>query len=150
VTPAELEPGYEQVFSVTDYYDGPLQRVADFQGEPHFYDRVFAVERDEYSDLFHLTPISHQTLELAIEDWAIFRRFELAFHTGKATIETHPALPQDRARHEELKVVLDAALRTDFDKCVTRIGIFETLGSQPLPRGVLRDLQVKWTMPDEE
>ena len=37
-----------------------------------------------------------------MEDWEIWLRWERAFHEGKTPQQTHPALPEDRARHEEL------------------------------------------------
>ena len=36
----DLEPGNEIVFTVTDYYDGPLNGIANFQSKPHFYERI--------------------------------------------------------------------------------------------------------------
>jgi hypothetical protein len=69
VTVAELQPGYEEVFTVMDYYDGPRKGFANFRGQPHFYDCIFDDDKDEYSDLYHLTPISQRVFELAKEDW---------------------------------------------------------------------------------
>jgi hypothetical protein len=71
VTEAELKPGYEEVFRVVDYYDGPRKGVANFRGKPHFYDCIFDEARDEYSDLYHLTPLSQYIFKLAKEDWDI-------------------------------------------------------------------------------
>ena len=108
---AELKPGYEEVFTVTDYYDGPRQGVANFKGEPHFYDCIFDEARDHCSNLYQLTPVSPHVFDLAMEDWAIWERWESAFHAGRTTRETPPALPQDRARHEKIRVVLDSVSR---------------------------------------
>lgn len=128
-----------------DYYDGPRKGVANFRGQPHFYDCMFDEATDDYSDLYHLTPLSQSILELAKEDWAIWTRWEAAFHSGKATVESHPALPQDRARHEEIRAILDSALATNAAVCVTQRGSFERLGSGEYPKGVMRPLQVRWT-----
>ncbi len=43
---------FETVYAVTDYYDGILAGVANFQGSPH----VFVLE-DEKVPLYRLTPI---------------------------------------------------------------------------------------------
>ena len=144
---AELKPGYEEVFTVTDYYDGPRQGVANFKGEPHFYDCIFDEARSDYSNLYRLTPISRPIFDLAREDWAIWERWESAFHAGSATRETHPALPEDRIRDEEIRAVLDSALKTDEGGCIVQTGLFEVLGSPTLPKGVIRPLRVKWTEP---
>jgi hypothetical protein len=141
-----MEPGFEEVFTVTDYYDGPRQGVANYQAQPHFYDRIFDDSRGEYSELFRLTPISQTTFQLAMEDWAIWRRWELAFAAQDVTLDTHPALREDRARHEEIKSVLDSALVTDEETCVLLKGLFEPRGAHGVI-GVLRDFQVRWTDP---
>jgi hypothetical protein len=117
-------------------------------GLPHFYDCVFDEAQDEYSDLYHLTPISQRIFDLVKEDWAIWKRWESAFHSGKANLESHPALTHDRARHEEIRAILDPALTTDTAQCVMQRGLFERIGSAEYPEGVMRPLQVRWTEVD--
>jgi len=80
-----------------------------------------------------------------MENWAIWRRWELAFHAGTVGAETHPALPHETERHAELKRILDKALVIDQTEAITRLGRFEVLGEANLPKGVMRPLQVKWT-----
>lgn len=144
----QLKPGYEHVFTVYDCYDGPRKGIANFSGKPHLYECVFDEAKDDYSDLFRLTPIGEDTLRLALEDWEIWQRWEYAFHTGRTQFETHPALLEDASRHAELKRLLDNALITDPKTAVTRLGQFETLGDhRNLPKGVLRPLQVRWIQP---
>lgn len=62
------------------------------------------------ADTFLLMPIDQETFALALEDWAIWRRWETAFQLGKTTQETHPALLEDKSRHEELKRLLKGRL----------------------------------------
>src|SRR5258708_2878617 len=97
----KLKCGYERVFTVSDYYDGPRQGIADFHGKPHFYECIFDKVKVDYSDLFRLTPLNAETFNLAMEDWDIWR--EDAYYAGKVDVDTHPALPQDAIWHEELK-----------------------------------------------
>jgi hypothetical protein len=141
---AELQPGYEEVFTVTDYYEGPRQGIANFKGQPHFYDCIFDEAEQGYSDFYRLTPISHGIFQLALEDWAIWKKWEAAFHSGNATLESHPALPQDRRRHEEIRAIRIPALTTNAAISITRHGSFEPQGSGEYPKGVIRPLQVKW------
>src|SRR5579863_6826031 len=111
---AELKPGYEEVFTVTEYYDGPRQGVANFKGQPHFYDCIWDEARSNYFNLYSLTPIPPHIFDLAMEDWAIWERWDSAARqTGRTTRESPPALPQDRARHEEIQAALDSTLKTD-------------------------------------
>jgi hypothetical protein len=141
----KLKPGYELVFTVTDYYDGPRKGIANYQGQPHLYECIFDETADNYSESFLLTPLDSNSFQLAVEDWEIWRRWEDAFHAGKADKRTHPALPHEARRHAELKQFLDKSLISDPPKAVTRIGQFDVLGESSLPRGVVRPLQVKWT-----
>src|SRR5262249_22272614 len=117
MTVAELQPGCEEVFTVEDYYDGPRKGVAKFRGQPHFYDCLFDQAKGEYSDLYHLTPLPQSISELAKEDWAIWKKWEAAFHSGEETIESYPALPQDRARHQEIRAILASTLTTNAAVC---------------------------------
>lgn len=80
-----------------------------------------------------------------MEDWAIWKRWELAYHAGKTDLSTHPALPDESERHKELESILEKVLVIDPAKAVTRIGLFEAMGGETLPKGVIRPLQVKWT-----
>jgi hypothetical protein len=144
VKPEELKPGYERVFTVTDFYDGPRKGIANYRGAPHFYDCIFDEAKDEYSELFQLTTIDAETFQLAMEDWNIWRRWAFAFHAGETDASTHPALPQDANRHAELKRTLDRALVTDPLKAFTKVGRFEVIGEPSVPNVTLRPLQVTW------
>lgn len=134
----DLEPGYERVYTVVDYYDGPRKGVADYQGKPHLYECI------NYSDAFLLAPLDTEDFWFAMEDWAIYQRWELAYQRGKTDLSTHPALPDESERHKELEGILEKVLVIDPAKALTRIGHFEAMGGEPLPKGVLRPLQVKW------
>ncbi|MGA2218604.1 MAG: hypothetical protein ABSG51_10990 [Terracidiphilus sp.] len=147
---ADLIPGYEKVFTVMEYYDGPRQGIAHFNGSPYFYDCIFDEKKQDYSNQYQLTQISQEIFDLAIEDWAIWKRWDSAFHAGKVNIKSHPALPEDKARHEEVKAVLDVALKTNSDACIIRIGTFAKETDSKLPKGVLSPLLVKWEEPAPE
>jgi hypothetical protein len=140
-----LVPGNEIVFTITDYWDGPLNGIANFQGNPHFYERIFDSSIDDYSDVYRLTPVDERTFRVALEDWEIWCRWEWAFHSGKAGIESHPALPEDAARHEELKRILNKALQSSTNAIIQR-GAFSARGDSNMP-GIRRRQQVKWTNP---
>jgi hypothetical protein len=141
----DLKPGYDRVYTVVDYYDGPRKGIADYRGKPHLYECVFDESKGNYSECFLLAPLDAEAFRFAMEDWAIWQRWELACHTGKADLSTHPALPPESARHKELKSILEKLLVIEPEKAVTRIGHFEAMGGETLPKGVLRPLQVKWT-----
>jgi hypothetical protein len=45
-----------------------------------------------------------------MEQWQIWLRWKAAFHANETTLETHPALPHERSRYDEL----DQAIREDI------------------------------------
>ena len=102
----------ERVHTMTGYYDGPRNGVADYHGRPHIYESLFQDAADG-SDVFLLQPIEDETFRLVLEDWAIWCKWEKAFYNQQTTQSTHPALPEDRARHEELEKPLSARLRVN-------------------------------------
>jgi hypothetical protein len=107
--PEELET----VHTITDRYDGPVRGIADYRGRPHYYERQFDDEADEWSDIYWLTPLDDETFALAMEAWQIWRRWETTFHQHETTMATHPALPADRPRSDELAAVLNQRLVVD-------------------------------------
>jgi hypothetical protein len=112
IAPA-MEDEYETIYTITDYYDGPRGGVANFRGMPHVYKSIWDDSEDDWSDAFLLQPISDEVLRLAMEDWRIWMRWRDAFHSGQTTIETHPALPADRERHDEIAAILKPRLNID-------------------------------------
>jgi hypothetical protein len=115
----------EIVHTVTDYYDGPRGGIADYFGKPHLYSCVWDESADDWSDVFLLQPVDDETFLLAMEDWAIWSRWEQAFHSGETAHATHPALPDERARHDQLSVILTPRLQVDPKRAVRVKGKFE-------------------------
>ena len=142
-----LSPGYETVFTVTEYSDWPRKGIANFQGAPHLYEWVSNGAEDDESKLFRLMPLSAEVFQLAMEEWEIWRRWLVAFYEKKTDISTRPALSIDISRHAELKRILDGALIVDPQKTVMRVGQFEVLAEPSIPERVIRQLQVKWIQP---
>ena len=68
------DSGYQRVHTVTKYYDGPREGIADFDGRPHAYEAQFDEETDEYTDIFLLSPVPTRLFELAVESWSIWGR----------------------------------------------------------------------------
>ena len=80
------EDGYETCYTVTDWYDGPRAGIADFRGEPHLYESEFGdIGPNNLPDTFLLMPVDRETFERALEDYAIFLRWDAAYRAGTAT-----------------------------------------------------------------
>lgn len=106
---------YDVVHTITDWYDGARAGIADVHGEPHYYQNSWDESEDDWSAVYLLVRVDEETFRLAMEDWQIWLRWEAAFHEGRTTLETHPALPADRARHDELAKVLAERLAISDD-----------------------------------
>ena len=87
--------------------------------------RQFDDEADEWSDVYWLMPIDEETFALAMEAWTIWRRWETSFHQQRTTLATHPALPEDRARSDELATILEQRLLVDRRRALVAQGRFE-------------------------
>jgi hypothetical protein len=103
----------DRVLTVNDYYDGPRLGVAEYRGVPHIYEAEFDHSSDEYGDTYFISPIKQELLSLVLEDWEIWLRWEAAHKRGEASVDTHPCLPSERMRHEELKCLIGDRLKTD-------------------------------------
>jgi len=132
-------PGPEKVLTVHDYWDGPKSGVANFNGRPHAYECVFDDRLDEWSWFYLLNPMDQGTLQLVMERWQIWLRWVEAHQTGQTTIGTHPALPADRPRWEELTRMLNSKLEVPASSDLAANGEFErSVGQVPQSRRRLR------------
>ncbi|MBP6628426.1 MAG: hypothetical protein KA297_03290 [Kofleriaceae bacterium] len=139
--PAEFEP----VFTVPDWYDGPRSGIASVGGVPHHYTSTFAdLDAGGGPDVFELRPVDDETFRLALEDWDIWLRWHDAHAAGLTPIETHPALPGDRPRHDVLAPLLGARLAALAGPSARAHAEFRQAPDRPAERW--RGLEVRWTM----
>jgi len=96
------------------------------------------------ADTFLLMPIDPEVFSLALEDWAIWRRWESAFYQGNANRETHPALPEDRQRHEELKRLLEVRLVLDPTRAIRAKAEFQVRHDSEWNGHGSNPLEVRW------
>jgi hypothetical protein len=134
---------FETVHTMTDYYDGPRCGIADFDGRPCTYESVADDLHGKQNDVFELRGVDEETFKLALEDWQIWVRWEDAFYSGKVTTETHPALPEDRARHDAIAAVLPARIAALPGPVKRASAIFRPRPGHP-DGGRGRSLEVQW------
>ncbi len=97
---------WERIYTINDFHDCPRLGIADFNGKPHVYQSRFDPVEDDWSEEYYVAEISAELFGLVWEDWQIWLRWRAAFNASEAGIETHPALPSERARHEELRAAI--------------------------------------------
>jgi hypothetical protein len=143
-----MKRGYEPVFTVLEYYDGPRKGIASYRKTPHFFDCIIN-DKNEYSEKYLLTPVDDETYRLAMEASEIFRKWEIRFHDNKRASTTSRAYLLDTKKYRAINRVLDKRLVTIPRQAIIRMGHFDVLGQPKLPKGVIRPLQVKWTQPTD-
>lgn len=131
----------DRVYTIEEYYDAPRKGVTGYQNKPHVYECQFSRSEDYWTDLFLLMEIDNELFELVLESWGIFLRWAAAFRLGEASLESHPALPEERARYSELQNAIGNRLRLVPERSVTRRARFV--------RGAGEVIQVEWTIPEE-
>jgi hypothetical protein len=146
----QMQNAFERVYTVYDWWDGPRAGFADFRGKPQAYRSIWREDVDDWDPdhRFALNPVSPETLECAVEAWEIWKRWEEAYYAGMVELNQHPALPEDRDRHNVLTPIVQRALEIKGDGSVIAIGEFRVVngarGGQGIPtsRAVM---EVRWT-----
>ena len=135
---------YERVHTVSDYYDGPREGLADYGGTPHRYKSQWDHAADDWAETFELTPLDAETFRLEMERWAIWRAWERAFHSGHVTQDSHPGYGGKNARYDELGKLVESRMLSlkPIDVCPT--ADFRALPGQELPGHMMRELEVQW------
>jgi hypothetical protein len=146
--PCGGEVTFERVYAVWDYYDGPREGLADYRGQPHYFKNQWDEEADDWSASFTLIPIDAETLDLAMEQWAIWRMWEQAFHGGQVQQQSHPGYGGRNPRYDELETILEARIPDTTPAQHAACGVFRVApGQQDMPVGVMRELEVEWRPP---
>lgn len=131
---------------IRDYFDGPRGGVAESFGQPHRYQYKWDKELDDWAENFILTPISNDIHALELEQWAIWRKWELAFHRGDVPQSSHPGVGGTDARYDELKRIIKDRSAEESPATWRATRLFRACSSQPeTPVGVLRELEAEWT-----
>ena len=105
----------ETVYTISDWYDGARAGVADFHGQPRYYGCRWDDTKEDWSAHYLLTPLDADTFQSALNEWALWKRWQAAFAAGKTTQETHPTIPEDQPRHDELQKLLTHQLQIPAD-----------------------------------
>ena len=84
---------FETVHCIWDYFDAPRSGIANYGGRPHHFASEWDERADWWKDTYSLALIDPETMQLASEQWAIWRRFAISLKAGEATLASHPRLP---------------------------------------------------------
>lgn len=110
----------EPIYTIDEIHDRrPIEGFANFEGSPHHFRCEFDDDADDYSDVHRLTPISAATLQLVLERRQIWLRWNATFRAGETSLDTPPALPNERVRFNDLNETISQALK-DFQTTAFR------------------------------
>jgi hypothetical protein len=134
---------YERVYTVWDYSEGPRSGVADYMGTPHFYQ--FDKKEDIYPETFLLKPIDTETFQLVVEQWAIWRKWELAFVRGEISHLSQTAVRSQDPKYSELNSKIKNKIDAISSEPVLVFAHFRVRSNQrELQAGMSRELDVRW------
>ena len=126
------ERPWDRVHTINDQYGlWPLHGLADLDGKPHFYERLFDEEQDDWSEILLLMPADPELVALEMEIWAMWLRWKGTFDLRQAA---HIAA---RDRYYALKADLGERWRPRSEQSHRMTGQFREMRG-PDPR-------VQWT-----
>ena len=150
--------GYERVYSITDFWDGPRAGAADYAGVPHLFRSVWRGDQDDWDlDRYFLHPITTEQATWEAESWTIWRRFAAKHGGRQAAVPENAAdwgaLPEDLERHRELRRLLAKVGDISQARCIVATGSFRAI-ERSVPGFVAPLLEVEWTpastFPDDQ
>ena len=109
---------WNRVVTIEDFWDGPRSGVAFRDGVLVAYKSLWDEDLHDYSAFYGVTAIDGNLLPLIEEKWAIWIRWSDAYDAGTTTCTTHPALPDDRSRYEDLSAFLEPRTKVDEKSCI--------------------------------
>lgn len=62
----------DKVLTLNDWWDGPRLGLATFNNEICIFECIFSETDDDYTDLYHLTPIEEKKVNLILTDWNLW------------------------------------------------------------------------------
>ena len=141
---------FERVLQIWDYYDGVRSGVALVDGAPHYFECIWDNGADNYSDLFHLYPVSEEFMRKANQQWGIFRAWEAHFHRlpepeRRAAVKTHPGHGNINAEYDKLEFWLNRERKSLKALPRKYSPTFRALPNQKdRPPGTLPELEAAW------
>jgi hypothetical protein len=136
----------ETVHAVWEYHDGPRTGIANYLGQPYYFQCQWNSAEDDSARIYLLAAIDAETLALALEQWDIWREWELAFHSGHVSADSHPGRGGRDARYDELELVLQSRLNAfPPSRIHARASFHPVQGNWSFPVGVMRPFLVEWS-----
>ena len=108
----------EKVISISNWFDGPLEGLAYYNGIVCIYERVFDEALDEYIDEYYLTPVTDNEKDEMMSEW----REWCNAYSNNDTDSYYKAHLKDRAID---RVLINSEFRRAYRKKAKFDGRFE-------------------------
>jgi hypothetical protein len=128
-----------------DWYDGPRSGVADYNGQPYFFESQWVDVGSVDKDWYMLSPIPKALFEQEVEYWKLWKKYEAAYAAGEIGPEHHPFLLLDRPRGDELLQKLQCQLKIDIENHLIAQAQFSPIDEQTR-QTVGIEMQVRWVI----
>ena len=120
---------YERVHTVQNYWDGPIEGVADYLGVPHKYKLLFDENNNDYSAYYELKQISAKEFDLTLQSWSLWIKWNGKKHKTKEEFNSHPVLPNNRIEYEKIEDRLKKLSELNNSNKFRVKGVFNRLNS---------------------
>lgn len=77
------------VLALNDWWDGPLLGLATYENQTCIFERVFSMEKDEYSNQYYLTPVNEEQRLQIISDWDRWIHWMVFNHSSEHAEQWH-------------------------------------------------------------
>jgi hypothetical protein len=104
----QLEEGFEFVYLIDDWWDGPKSGMADFKGIPHYFERIFDEKKDDWSENYRIRKITEEEQSLLIERTQLFQEW-----IEESKMNNKPHLLEEHLRYKVINELLKE-IRCDF------------------------------------
>lgn len=141
----------EKVHVENDWYDGPRNGIADFNGVPHRFISNFEDFEDQERclDTFKLFPVSANELNLEIEQWTIFVKWNKRYDAGEVETDSHPGHGGIDKRWDELEKILSKKRIMISEIALNVTAVFESNDQNDRYEVTGPDYGVIWEILDE-
>lgn len=106
------------VLALNDWWDGPLLGLATYDKQACIFERVFSMEKDEYSNQYYLTPVSDEQRQRILNDWDKWLHWMAFDHSPERAKQWHSS-----NKHLSLaEMAKDSSNYRQYTKCAEFCG----------------------------
>lgn len=103
----------EKVITISNWWDGPLDGLAHYNGVVCIYERIFDKAKDDWSDEYYLTPINSALQNEILNEW----------NEWCEAVSSH-ALDEYYASHDSSKTIANAIEESKYKRAYRKKAIF--------------------------